>query len=89
MKIKKGFVLRTIGNEQVIIGEGIEQVDFNKIIRLNTTGVDLWNEMQKGVFTTASIANYIMENYQGVDEKAATADAQTFIDRLCQAGLLE
>lgn len=89
MKIKKGFVLRTIGNEQVIIGEGIEQVDFNKIIRLNATGVELWNEMQKGDFTVSTIADFIMANYQGVDEKAATVDAQTFIDRLSQAGLLE
>ena len=89
MKIKKGFVLRKIGNEQVIIGEGIEQVDFNKIVRLNATGVDLWNEMQKGDFTVTTIANFIMANYQNVDEKAATTDAQTFIDRLCQAGLLE
>ena len=45
--------------------------------------------MQKGDFTATTIADFIMANYQGVDEKAATADAQTFIDRLCQAGLLE
>ena len=89
MKVKNGFVLRKIGNEQVIIGEGIEQVDFNKIVRLNATGVDLWNEMQKGDFSVTAIADFIMANYQGVDEKAATADAQTFIDRLSQAGLLE
>ena len=67
MKVKKGFVLRKIGNEQVIIGEGIEQVDFNKIVRLNATGVDLWNEMQKGDFTVTAIADFIMANYQGVD----------------------
>ena len=89
MKVKKGFVLRKIGNEQVIIGEGIEQVDFNKIVRLNATGVDLWNEMQKGDFTVTAIADFIMANYQGVDEKAATADAQTFIDSLSQARLME
>lgn len=89
MKIKKGFVLRKIGNEQVIIGEGIEQVDFNKIVRLNNTGVDLWNEMQRGDFTASTIANYILANYVGIDENVALTDAETFIDRLLKAGLLE
>lgn len=89
MKVKKGFVLRKIGNEQVIIGEGIEQVDFNKIVRLNATGVDLWNEMQKGDFTASTIAKYIIANYDGIGEEVAMADAQAFIERLYKAGLLE
>ena len=35
MKIKSGFRLRTIANENVIMGEGIENIDFSKIISMN------------------------------------------------------
>ena len=35
MKIKKGFELRDICGEKVIIASGIENIDFNKMISLN------------------------------------------------------
>ena len=35
MKTKKGFKLRTICGENVIVAEGIENIDFSKIISMN------------------------------------------------------
>ena len=35
MKQKKGFVLRTVCGENVIVGEGLETVNFGKLISLN------------------------------------------------------
>ena len=35
MKIKEGFKLRTIVGEHIVTGEGLSQVNFNKIISLN------------------------------------------------------
>ena len=35
MKIKKGFVLRDICGENIIVAEGKENIDFTKIISMN------------------------------------------------------
>ena len=35
MKIKKGFELRNVCGEHVVIATGIENVDFSKMITLN------------------------------------------------------
>ena len=35
MKIKKGFVLRDVCGEQVIMGEGIGALDFGRLLCLN------------------------------------------------------
>ena len=41
MKIKEGFVLRTIVGENVVIGEGLAQINFNKMICLNSSAAYL------------------------------------------------
>lgn len=46
MRIKEGFVLRSIGDTYMVVGEGLAQIDFNKIISLNSTAAYLWNAVQ-------------------------------------------
>ena len=46
MKIKEGFVLRTIVGENVVIGEGLAQINFNKMICLNSSAAYLWREVE-------------------------------------------
>ena len=45
MRIRKGFVLRKICGEWVIEGEGLEQIDFNKLVILNTSAAYLWEQV--------------------------------------------
>ena len=35
MKIKEGFILRSICGEYIVVGEGLAQVNFNKMLSLN------------------------------------------------------
>ena len=35
MKIKDGFILRSICGEFIVVGEGLAQVNFNKMLSLN------------------------------------------------------
>ena len=42
MKIKKGFVLRDICGENIIVAEGKENIDFTKIISMNESAALLW-----------------------------------------------
>ena len=43
MKAKKGFKLRNVCGEHVIVAEGIDNVDFTNIISMNESSAYLWN----------------------------------------------
>ena len=44
MKQKKGLVLRDVCGEKVIIGEGLEAIDFGRLLCLNDTAAWLWEK---------------------------------------------
>ena len=46
MRIKKGFVLREVCGENVIIGEGLEAINFGKMLALNASAAWLWKQAQ-------------------------------------------
>ena len=46
MKIKEGFVLRTICGQSVVSGEGRAQVNFSKLVSLNDTAAYLFKAVQ-------------------------------------------
>ena len=46
MKIKEGFILRKICGEYVVVGEGLAQVNFNKMLSLNASAAYLWEQFQ-------------------------------------------
>ena len=41
MRIKKGFVLRELVGQKIVTGEGLEQIDFNKLVSLNSSAAYL------------------------------------------------
>lgn len=88
MKIKKGFVLRQLLGEYVITGEGLERVNFNKIINLNATAAYLWESVQDKEFTAETLADLLMDRYE-VDRETALKDSQTLIQSWTEAGLVE
>ena len=57
MKIKNDFKLREICGEYVVTAEGMQAVDFTKLVSLNETAAFLWKAAEKqGEFTVASLA---------------------------------
>lgn len=52
MKAKKGFKLRNVCGEHVIVAEGIDNVDFTNIISMNESSAYLWNEISSLIFST-------------------------------------
>ncbi len=88
MKIKKGFTLREIVGEKVIVGEGIEQVDFNRIISVNESAAYLWNALQGKDFTTGDAAAALQTEYE-VDAATALQDVKELLNDWQEAGLLE
>ncbi len=70
MKFKKGFVLRSIGGENALVGEGVEQIDFNKIVVLNQSAADIWNALNSREFSTQDAVDILLGNYE-VDRETA------------------
>lgn len=88
MRIKKGFKLREIMGEFAVIGEGLEQVNFNKIISLNSTAAYIWREIQNSEFDAEVVANLLMARYE-VSEEVAMNDAKALVQKLVENGLTE
>ena len=64
MQLKKGFVLRQVCGENVIMGEGLGAVNFGKLLCLNDTAAWLWQQAQQmGDFTVETLADRLSEEY--------------------------
>lgn len=71
MNIKKGFVLREVCGEHVIVGEGLGAVNFGKLLALNESAAWLWKQAQEmGEFSVESLANRLCEEYEVTTEQA-------------------
>ena len=79
MKIKKGFVLREVCGEHVIVGEGLGAVDFGKLLALNETAAWLWKQaLDQGDFTAESLTEKLCGEYD-VDPAEARKDVDDII----------
>ncbi|MBR1542995.1 MAG: PqqD family protein [Bacteroidaceae bacterium] len=88
MRIKKGFTLRNIGADHVVVPEGIEVIDFNKLVSLNKSAKYLWEKVVGRDFTVEEMAKLLTEKYNVSPEDALT-DAGSLIERWREIGLLE
>lgn len=85
MKIKDGFLLRTISGETVVIPMD-RALDLNMMIRLNETGRFLWEHLQEET-TTNELVRAVLGTYS-IDEATATSYVEAFIDELEHNGFL-
>jgi len=91
IKCKPGFKLRQLGDEWILIGEGIEQINFNKMITMNETAALLWKKAseQKGKqYTAEDLSNWLLDEYEVSPEQALT-DAGLTIDNWLEIGIAE
>lgn len=88
MKIIDGFILREIMGQATVIGEGVEQVNFNKIITLNSSAAYLWRAVEEEEFDVAKIADLLIEEYN-IDRQTAEKDAKTITDQWIEVGIVK
>ena len=88
MKIRKGFVLREMCGENIVTAEGLEHINFNKLISLNATAAFLWNKVAEKEFTVEEMAQYLVEEY-GIDMELALKDSETLCQAWINAGVAE
>ena len=88
MRIRKGFVLRKICGEWVIEGEGLEQIDFNKLVILNTSAAYLWEQVEEKEFSVEQLADLLIKRY-GIARELAVRDAASLCAQWVKVGLVE
>jgi hypothetical protein len=88
MKTKKGFKLRCVCGENIVVGEGIANIDFSHIISMNESSAYLWNSIQGQEFDVETLTDLLLKEYD-VDEATARADAKSLIGKWIEAGIVE
>ena len=88
MRIKEGFTLRTICGEHIVIGEGMAQVNFNKMLTLNGSAAYLWEQLTGRDFTVQDMASLLQEKYE-VSAGRALEDAGKLLDVWKEQGVVE
>ena len=88
MKIKKGFELRKVCDENIIISHGVENINFTKVITLNDSATTLWNKVMGKDFTEDELVNILLDEYE-VDKETAAKDVKTLVASWKEAELIE
>ena len=79
LKVKKGFILRRMLNEYMVVAVGEASLHFNGMIRLNATGAFLWEALSEGA-TEAELVQRLLSRFEDLDEATAKADLNEFLD---------
>ena len=88
MKLKEGFVLREVGAELVIVGEGLGVIDFGKLLSVNETAAWLWKKAgEQGEFSEDTLVEALCETYDVTPETART-DVQALLNQWLELGII-
>ena len=88
MRILEGLVLRPLGNDFIVTGDGLSRVNFSKVVSMNATSAYLWDKLKGREFSAEDMAELLTARYD-VDAQTALADAQKLLEAWQNAGLVE
>ena len=80
MKIKKGFVLREVAGNFIVVPTGSLVKSFNGVVNLNQTGAFLWGKCSEEI-DREYLKKELMAEYQ-IDEETALKGVDKFIETL-------
>lgn len=87
MKIKSGFIKRTVGGKIIAVAVGERCKEFDGMITLNDMAGFIWDQLENDV-TKEKIVSAVLKEYE-TDKERAEKDVSAFIERLREAGLLD
>ena len=87
MKIKTGFMLRSVAGQNVVVPVGSAAIDFNGMINLNESGAFLWKTLESGA-TEAELVSALLAEYDA-PEDIARRDVAAFIKKMKEANLID
>lgn len=87
MKLKYNFVTREIDGVNVAVAVGKDNEKFNGMIKLNESGVFIFQKLCEGNVSEGDVVNALMEKYDVTEEKALQT-VKSFIDQLRKSDLI-
>ncbi len=87
MKTKKGFRLRELGGDYILIGESVELINFNSLITLNESAAYLWRNVDGKDFNAETLTDLLLDEYE-VDAETAQRDAEATLQNWFEAGII-
>ena len=88
MRIKEGFELRNICGENIVIGHGVDNINFTKVISMNESAADIWHAIVDKDFTLDDMVQVLLDNYE-VDAETARRDSEKLLQDWTEAGFVE
>ena len=88
MKTRKGYSLRTLGNEYIIVADGLEAVDFSHMVSMNESAALLWEAVEGKDFDANTLADLLMENYD-ISRETAEHDVAVLLETWRKANIIE
>lgn len=87
MKIKRGFISRQVAGNNVVVATGEQTKNFNGIIKLNESGLILWNRLTVGA-NKEELVKALFDEYD-ITRDVAETDVDKFVGVLRDAGAIE
>lgn len=87
MKLSDGFGLRDICGDKVLVAEGRENIDYSKLINLNSTAAYLWENLQGKDFEIEDMVDLLTKEYE-VNTTMAFEDCVQLVKQWVEAGLV-
>ncbi len=87
MKIKEGFIIKNIGDHDIVVPVGERAIDLNGIMTLNKTARVLFEKLQEETSYQALVET--MLDIYDISEEIVKKDIDKFIDTLKERNLLE
>ncbi len=85
MGINKGFLLKKVGNEYMIIPTNNKKVLMNKIFNINEVGADIYKTLENGLSINETIDELLKE--YDIDKETLTNDVLEFVEELRKRGI--
>lgn len=82
------MVLRQLGKEYVIVAEGLDLIDFDKLVSLNDSAAYVWRSLPDPGFDAGTVARLLTDRYE-VEMSVALADARELLRVWLDAGIIE
>lgn len=87
MKLNSNFKLRHIAGETIIINQGTPDVDFTRIISLNSSARFLWNKFCGKEFSVDEVGCFLAKTYH-IPVQQARQDAMAWVSSLKKCNVI-
>ncbi len=88
MKTKKGYRMRPLGKEYILVAEGLEVENANKMISMNATAAFLWEAVEGKDFDAETLAQLLVDEYD-IDIETAKKDVTSLLQTWEKAGIID